>query len=140
LAVVASRCPTVRLEYVRSTGSKDPIFPEMHGANIILPDGKRAAPWNAPEVPTTFVCTLEHVESAGLNIPTFADVKNPGVMMTFPFGANVPPMNFELPTVKKGPTLLNVDWSAASIPTFREFPGMNATFPFGKRTPPINPV
>jgi len=104
-----SRPPTVILEYVRSTGSNDPILPVMHGANIILLDGKRAAPWNAPEVPTIFVRTLEHVELAGLNIPTFADVKNPGVMMTFPFGANVPPTNFELPDVKKGPTLLKVD-------------------------------
>lgn len=75
-----------------------------------------------------------------MNIATFAEVKNPGVMTMFPFGANVPPTNFELPEVKNGPTLLNEDWSAASIPTFLEFAGMKATFPFGRRTPPINPV
>lgn len=116
------------------------MFLDVHGANIILPDGKRAAPWNAPSVPTTFVLTLEHVELVGLNTATFADAKNPGVMMTLPSGANVPPVNFvDAVAVKKGPILLNVDWSAESIPTFLEYAGMNATFPFGKRTPPVNP-
>ena len=99
----------MRLEYVRATGSNVPTFRDAHGANITLPDGKRAAPWNAPEPPATPVSTLEHVEFAGLNIPTFAAVKNPGVMIMFPLGANVPPTNLAVPVVKNGPTLLNDD-------------------------------